>query len=431
MKKENQKISDKALQKKIGWTPHPGQKQILESKSDNLVVACGRGFGKSQVASYIGMRELLQDNKQILIAAPTYDLTKMIAEQIIMWINQAFPSLAKGITRNPSFFIKTPWGSTLRCKTADNPVGMLGRRYDLVIVDEAAKLQRRIWEMYIHPATQIKGGRTVYISTPMGLNWFHDLWVRAKETDGAFQFQSKDSPYFTDKDWNRTEQILPQQIFDQEYRARFVSDATSVFRGVDGIISDRCLEDVIDGHRYVMGVDLGRHQDFSVLTVMDKHNNTVCAWDRFKKIDYGFQKKRIIALAQRYNNAKVIIDASNIGDAIATFIQGEGIIVEPYKFHAGKSNSKNALVEKLAIFIEQKKVTIPPNPVLIDELKSFASEVTRQGNMRYNAPRGQHDDSVISLALAVWGLDGRTRKAEHTLKSELAKVHRPKITSYI
>lgn len=423
-------ISDEVLQKKIGFKPHVGQKKVLKSKSDNLVIACGRGWGKSFTAAYIGLRELLQDNKQILILAPTYDLTKIVAEQIIMWINVAFPSLVKGITRNPSFHIETPWGSTLRCKTADNPVGILGRRYDLVIVDEAAKMQRRIFEMYIHPATQIKGGRTVYISTPMGLNWFHDLWVRAKETDGSFHFESKDSPYFTKKDWERTQKILPEQIFDQEYRARFITDATSVFRGVDGIISEYCLQDVVDGHRYILGVDLGRHQDFSVLTMMDKFNNTVAAWDRFKKIDYGFQKTRIVALAQRYNNAKVIIDASAVGDAISTFIEGEGIIVEPYKFHAGKSNSKNSLIEKLAIFIEQKKITIPPNPVLIDELKSFACEVTKQGNTRYNAPRGQYDDSVISLALAVWGLKDRTRKP-NTIKEEMKKIHFPRLTSYI
>jgi hypothetical protein len=38
------------------------------------------------------------------------------------------------------------------------------------------------------------------------------------------------------------------------------------------------------------------------------------------------------------------------------------------------------------------------------ELVEYAYEITAARNIRMNAPAGQHDDCVIALALAAWGI---------------------------
>ena len=42
-----------------------------------------------------------------------------------------------------------------------------------------------------------------------------------------------------------------------------------------------------------MGVDLAKHEDFTVLTVINRTSKKVVRFDRFKQIDYPFQKKMI------------------------------------------------------------------------------------------------------------------------------------------
>ncbi|MCR4398946.1 MAG: hypothetical protein NUV93_08290, partial [Firmicutes bacterium] len=44
---------------------------------------------------------------------------------------------------------------------------------------------------------------------------------------------------------------------------------------------------------------------------------------------------------------------------------------------------------------------------LLNELEAFEYEISRAGNVKYGAPEGQHDDCVISLALAVWAAKTR------------------------
>jgi len=78
-----------------------------------------------------------------------------------------------------------------------------------------------------------------------------------------------------------------------------------------------------------------------------------------------------------------------------------GLAVDDYKY---TNKSKTQLIEKLSIFIEQKRIFYPPIPELLDELESFGYHLTPSGNYKYGAPEGMHDDCVNSLALAVWPL---------------------------
>lgn len=61
-------------------------------------------------------------------------------------------------------------------------------------------------------------------------------------------------------------------------------------------------------------MDLAKYQDFTVLIVMDLDSWHVVAFDRFQKLDWPFQRKRIVNLATKYNRAQVIIDSTGVGD---------------------------------------------------------------------------------------------------------------------
>ena len=60
------------------------------------------------------------------------------------------------------------------------------------------------------------------------------------------------------------------------------------------------------------------------------------------------------------------------------------------------------MIEDLAVLFEQKDISILDISWLIDELEAFTyiyNANTR--NVQYSAPQGVHDDSVISLSLAI------------------------------
>lgn len=436
-------INEKELQKKIGWSPFPEQQEVLQNPEREVVLCAGRRFGKSALCAYKVLTALLTREKEISewyktkqgprpkpikiwVVSLTYDLTQKVFEYLTVWYLNAVPTQKQGISSRPYPQIKAPFGSWVQCKSAENPHTLLGEELDLLIVDEAARFPRHVYETYLYPATSSRQGQTVFISTPFGQNWFYERFM----INSGYRFESRVNPHFPEEEWENARKVLPEQVFNQEYRASFLPDAAAVFRGVDEIIKDDVLEEPLPGKWYVMGVDIAKHEDFTVVTVVDRSTKKVVHFDRFNKIDYGFQKQRIKERARWYNNAKIIVDSSSVGEPIKDDLERDGMFVEDISFNR---KNKRQIIEKLSIFIEQKYVYIPPIQILIDELKSFGYKLTDSGNVQYSAPQGMHDDCVISLGLAVWGLNSGPGEKEKTKVERIfeEKPEKRKINSKI
>ncbi|MBI1853414.1 MAG: hypothetical protein HYR85_23995 [Planctomycetes bacterium] len=155
--------------------------------------------------------------------------------------------------------------------------------------------------------------------------------------------------------------------------------------------------------RYVIGLDLAKVEDYSVIVVLDREKKVVHV-DRFNRIDWGLQIERIRATSERYNRAVVYCDTTGQGEPIYEALCKTGMYVEPYTF---TSKSKAALVDNLAMMLEKRELTLPRADLcaeLVDELESFEYSVTDNGNVRTGAPGGYHDDTVVALALGCWGV---------------------------
>ena len=157
----------------------------------------------------------------------------------------------------------------------------------------------------------------------------------------------------------------------------------------------------IPGHRYVIGVDIAKHVDFTVITVLDRETKEVVSIDRFNEINWVIQKRRIMEASRKWNNGRIILDSTGNGDSIYDDLVSQGISVTPFKF---TNSSKQEIVLNLSVAIENQEIWLPDNDQLIDELSVFEYDMTPSGNVRYNAPEGFHDDMVISLCLAWDGI---------------------------
>jgi len=67
------------------------------------------------------------------------------------------------------------------------------------------------------------------------------------------------------------------------------------------------------------------------------------------------------------------------------------------------SQSKQQVIDGLALAFERGELKILNDQVLIGELQAYESVRLPGGGFRYSAPEGMHDDTVMSLALAYYG----------------------------
>lgn len=438
-------ISDSKLQKAIGFIPHKGQKDVLECKEREMIICAGRRWGKSAICGYIIVKFFLEElNKvkvgkkgsvKIWIVAPTYELTGKVFEYVVKFLLAFDKSFGQYVSSRPVPQIKISEGIWIQCKSTTEPMSLLGEELDLEIIDEAARIPEKIYHQYIYPTTIAKSRdcRVILISTPKGKNWFQKMFSMLKEKGSAFHYTTLDGVETDELKLESIKKVTPELVFRQEYMAEFVDQAGTVFRNLDRTTVDYRAREPQHGHYYTIGVDLGTINDYSVITVIDRETYEVVHHDRFR-LDYPLTKEHIILQAHKYNNARVIIDATGVGRPIYEDLRQSGVYVEDFTF-SGKT--KEELIGKLAVFIDEMYLKVPNIPVLIDELKAFEYkyENERTGellkNVKYGAPIGYHDDCVISIGLAVWGLDTQKPKLVDPIALELSK-YRPKLNkSYI
>ncbi len=402
------KINQQKLQEKIGWKPHIGQQKVLENEAREKILCCGRRWGKSDTCAYKVLLKALEPDKRIWIAAPNYELSKIVFDKTLLWLSKVLLTKNFKAQTRPFPVIKIANGTIIEGKSCEAKVGMLGRATDLVILDEAAMVDENVWFQYIKPTTHERKAEVFYISTPRGLNWFYEKYLELGEN--AYRFSSIDNPYFpfpnaTKKqrqdEWERIKMTMPEMAFRQEHLAEFITEAGLVFRGVEDIIDDT-LSEPEPGKGYILGVDIARHDDFTALCVIDRVTKKVVYIDRFKETDYPYQKEKILVCSQKYNNAKIIIDSTGMGDSVAADLK-RFAFVEEYPLYSHQK--KQQLIDKLIIYINEKLVRIPRNESLIKELKQYEVKILeKSGKYHYSAPRSGNDDLVIAFALAVWGL---------------------------
>jgi phage FluMu gp28-like protein len=112
------------------------------------------------------------------------------------------------------------------------------------------------------------------------------------------------------------------------------------------------------------------------------------------------------------------MDSTGVGEPIYDDLQQRISNIEAFHF---TENSRNDLLNNLKLLIEQRKIKIPNDEVLINELKSFQYQLTRTNKIRVGCPDNQHDDTVMSLALAVWNIPKEKINAEYNEQREILK----------
>ena len=97
-----------------------------------------------------------------------------------------------------------------------------------------------------------------------------------------------------------------------------------------------------------------------------------------------------------------------------------GVSVEPIQL---TNLSKKEIIEKTSVFIQTHQVHLINMPETLEEFDNFSYELSKTGNVRYNAPDGYHDDIVIAHSLAISGLYQLIIKENEEPKTKLQEYY--------
>ena len=359
---------------------------------------------KSSLAIVLLIKECLKNaNKRYAYLTSTFTAARSIVLRDPNMLRRWLPMEYVEKINESELFVKFKNGSILSILGADKPDSIRGIDVCGVVIDEAPLVKREVWEEILRPIiAQQKDRWMLAIFTPKGKNsWVYELWTKAVDNKDFARYilTADQSGIIPKEELEKVKKEMPHRVYAQEFGCDFTESSASVFKNIDLCIAGT-LEQPKQDKTYVTGVDLARVDDFTVITTVCRETRHVVAWERFNQIDWSFQKEKILAHCHRYNSFAVI-DATGLGDPIAQDIERGGTTVLPFKIG---SESKKELLERLMVAIEQRLITFPNVEELVGELGLFSYEITDHGNVRFAAPEGCHDDCVISLALAVYGL---------------------------
>ena len=389
---------------RLNWTPHPGQRQVLDSDARFRIVGCGRRWGKTEMSAHEALRQLGEPDTLVWWVAPTYDIADIGFDAVEDVIPDALIDDKK---KTKPKAIDLSNGSHISFRSADREDSLRGEGLDLLILDEAAMIADRAWQKELRPTLSDTLGDMVAISTPKGRNWFFEWFERGESDDHpdveSWQSPTYDNPHIPDEEIDAASRELPQHVFEQEYLAEFKEESGGVFTELGERMFTADYElDAYDGDGpYAHGWDLARHQDYLVGIVLDAHGRVV-HYERTQNESWPQIQRRIESAAAEYEGI-IAIDASRdnkiVGDLSESIGRGR---VEPVKFSPKR---KRELIEDLIARVEASELTAPEIAQLRHEMSVFEYDVTPSGTVSYDAPEGFHDDSVDALALASSQLD--------------------------
>lgn len=311
---------------------------------------------------------------------------------------------------------------------ADNPDRLRGAGPLGIVFDEYDSMKEDVWPV-VQPIVRANGGWAWFCGTPKGKLKLFELYQRGQIENKewkSWRLKASESGIIAKDQLENAKATMSQALYNQEFETEFLESEGSVFRNVRQSATADPQKPMTD-HLYVMGVDLAKVQDFTVITVYDRTTNAQVYQDRFQTLAWPFQKARIIETAKHYNNALVTIDATGLGDPIADDLTRSGIAVEAFKI---TSESKKDIIEKLSIWIEQGKMRMLPIQETLYEFDNFSYEIGPSGKVRYGARQGFHDDIVISHALSIWGLQPLYIEKRIPQLNQIQQLYKEKAKSY-
>jgi len=429
MAKKNSSTGDKQIM--LGFTPHPGQQEMLDiltkafsdfdltREQKRFVLSFGRSWGKSMmIMNFFCWCAINFPNQKICYITPTFKLAKPLFNDLCDAL-EGSPVL-KSINKT-DLIITFFNNNQIVFGSSENANAWRGQNnWTVCCLDEAGFQNQEIWKV-MEPALRIKGRMVIFISTPNGKNWFYNLYLRAKnglKNWHSFQKPSWDSPLINREEIEQIKIHSPLE-YKVEYCAEFVDESLSVFNIQPHNIH---FEDKTYGvpqpgeQNLYFGIDLGKSIDKTVCICSSVVDNNIIIrdifisnkknWDEILpeleffynkwKPTYGFIESNFNdRIADELINQR---NCKNLTPLFVDFTKKTKMIQNLQLLFAPKTqNNTSNYTLKIPEKPFDENVYNPIN-VLHTELGQYQAKYnSATGRVTHSAPAGMHDDTVSAL----------------------------------
>jgi hypothetical protein len=303
-------------------------------------------------------------------------------------------------------------GSEYHARTGQHEGKYLrGHAAHVARIDEAGIMPDRTVAEAIEPMLTDWDGQLVKIGTPWGRNHLLRSFEEGQPDEksglrkrGYFSLHCPtwDNPHVSRAYIERMRKRLSSIQFAVEYGAEFMDDLGRVFPWslIESCYSKREYPPLVptEGHTYVLGADLAKHLDWTVIYVLDitDRDHHFIVWKtRFQKEPWEKVILSIKEAALTWRIAGGMVDASGAGDPVM-----ERLSDLPLESYKGAIGPKLELINTLKVAMERGRIAWEWDEDLARELRYYAYELsTRSGRVIMGTQR-EHDDTVVALALA-------------------------------
>jgi hypothetical protein len=182
---------------------------------------------------------------------------------------------------------------------------------------------------------------------------------------------------------------------------------------------------------YVLGLDLGKSQDYTALCGLDvydsreKPKEALHHCRHLQRFKLGTSYPHIVSAVRelclreplRSNKPLLAIDGTGVGNAVVDLFRQTPInaTLKPVLIHGGDKATnedgiwrvpKRELVGCVQVALQTGRLKIagelPDVGILTQELQNFQVSISETGFDSYEARVGKHDDYVLSVAIALW-----------------------------
>lgn len=277
------------------------------------------------------------------------------------------------------------------------------------VVDEAAYISDEIFNI-CQPYTQVHHTPTVMVSTPrFKTGFFYNAFILGQQKRAnsyAFDWSGYDvSDMLTEAVREKYRLTMTSQKYRSEVLGQWLEMEGSVFGNYGGVLNN--AYDGEDKDIYV-GIDwgTGTGNDYHVMAAFNSKKQMV-ALDYFNDLDPIAAVERLAERIVKLNPVRVVVESNSIGTTyyalLKNALQAKGWNKEVVLFTT-TNDTKNEIIERLQVMIQNKEVQLFNDPELVSELSTYEQQRTPSGRITYNAQSGYHDDIVMAIAIALDGM---------------------------
>ena len=309
------------------WTPFAKQlytsltepqREVWDAPERFKLLCSGRRFGKTYLCiSRLVAWAIEHPGSLNWYVTQNYKSAKQIAWRQL----RAMVPTEMFVKKNESeLSVELTNGSLIALKGADNADSLRGVSLSSLIIDEAAYVKREAWEMVLRPALSDQGGPAWFITTPAGLNWFHDLWEAAEDQPdwSTHSYTTIEGGNVPAEEIEAAKRTLDERTFRQEYLASFETLTGRVYPdfGIDNISDD--VKDT--GGEILLGCDFNVGVMAGVLG--SRVGDTLHIWDEVA-LKQSNTDEMCMYLQKKFPHREIVAYPDPTGSARKTSAAGE------------------------------------------------------------------------------------------------------------